>query len=47
MKKAKELAKRIVGAVAVNSAKIACGTASANNFGQPKEPKNLKSYFKK
>ncbi len=47
MTKSKKLAKKIVEAAAVKSAKIACGTASTCNFCQTKEPKNLKSCFKK
>lgn len=39
--------KKIVEVLAVKSAKFACGTASANNFGQPKEPANLKAMLDK
>ncbi len=46
MKKTKNVLKRAVEAVAVKSAKTACGAASANFFGQPKEPKNLKQILK-
>lgn len=47
MKKTKNTLKRAVEAVAVKSAKVACGTASLYFFGQPKEPKNLKQILKK
>ena len=38
----KKTLKKAVEFVAVKSAKMACGTASTNNFGQPKEPVSLK-----
>ncbi len=47
MKKSTNVLKKAVEAVAVKSAKTACGTASAHFFGQPKEPKNLKQILKK
>lgn len=34
--------KKAVEFIAVKSARMACGTASTNNFGQPKEPACLK-----
>lgn len=43
----KKTLKKAVEFVAVKSAKMACGTASTNNFGQPKEPAGLKTIFKK
>lgn len=42
-----KMVKKVVGALAIKSAKLASGTASLNNFAQPKEPENLKKYFKK
>ncbi|MGN0476822.1 MAG: cyclic lactone autoinducer peptide [Ruminococcus sp.] len=42
-----KMVKKVVGALAIKSAKVAAGTASANIFAQPKEPENLKKYFKK
>ena len=42
-----KMVKKVVGALAIKSAKIASGTASTNNFAQPKEPANLKKYFTK
>lgn len=47
MKRSKNVLKKAVEAVAVKSAKTACGTASIHFFGQPKEPKNLKQMLKK
>lgn len=44
---AKKSIKKVVEFIAVKSAKVACGTASTNNFGQPKEPAGLKAAFKK
>lgn len=46
MKNKKQKLKKIVEVVAIKSAKTACGTASVNFFGQPKEPKNLKAILK-
>ncbi len=46
MKVRKNILKKAVEAVAVKSAKVACSTASAYFFGQPKEPKNLKHILK-
>lgn len=46
MKKSKAMLKKAVEAVAIKSAKTACGAASYNHFGQPKEPKNLKQILK-
>lgn len=39
--------KKVVEYLALSSARIACGTASAKNFGQPKEPAMLKAMLKK
>lgn len=47
MKKSRNVFKKAVEAVAVKSAKTACGAASTYFFGQPKEPKNLKQMLKK
>lgn len=47
MKDSKQNLKKMVEVIALKSAKLASGTASANFFGQPKEPKNLKSILKK
>lgn len=46
MKISKQKLKKMVEVVALKSAKTACGTASVHFFGQPKEPKNLKTIFK-
>lgn len=43
----KKTLKKAVEFIAVKSARMACGTASTNNFGQPKEPAGLKAIFKK
>lgn len=42
MKSMKNHLKKAVEFVAIKSVKIACGTASANHFCQPKEPENIK-----
>lgn len=47
MKDSKQKLKEMVEVIALKSARLASGTASANFFGQPKEPKNLKSILKK
>lgn len=39
--------KKAVEYIALKSAKFACGTASTNNFGQPKEPAMLKTMLRK
>lgn len=44
---AKKNVKKIVEFLAIKSAKMACGTASTNDFCQTKEPENLKKYFSK
>ena len=44
---AKKNVKKIVEFLDIKSAKMACGTASANDFCQTKEPENLKKYFSK
>ncbi|MDY4813671.1 MAG: cyclic lactone autoinducer peptide [Ruminococcus sp.] len=41
-----KMVKKVIGALAIKSAKVAAGTASTNAFAQPKEPENLKKYFK-
>lgn len=43
----KKTFKRAVEFIAVKSARMACGTASTNNFGQPKEPACLKALMSK
>lgn len=43
----KNSVKKAVEFLAVRSAKLACGTASQNNFCQTKEPENLKKYLSK
>lgn len=43
----KKAFKKAVEFVAVKSAKMACGTASVNLFGQPKEPACLKAILAK
>lgn len=47
MKAVNSTMKKAVEFLAVKYAKMACGTASANNFCQTKEPANLKAYFEK
>jgi len=43
----KNIEKKIVEKAAINAAKMAAGTASANNYHQTKEPKNLKKFLTK
>ncbi len=38
----KNFAKKVMEKAAISAAKLAAGTASTNNFHQPKEPKALK-----
>lgn len=47
MRNLKQKLKKMVEVVAIRSTKVACGTASINFFGQPKEPKNLKAILNK
>lgn len=45
--RAKIIIKKAIEYIALKSAKIACGTASTSNFGQPKEPAMLKTMLRK